>query len=267
MSQYTLIGESAPQLSINEDIHNFADYTCRPELWHNGIPHVFKAIPVELDPAKSTVIIISGTSGAGKDTVIDETEKDGIPWAFATTGTSRGRRVEKGEPEDKYIWFRPQREDETWEQYKENMIIEYRLIEADEHYGNFYGLPLSSLQVVLDLQNAIPMIRTDVNGALTISQKLAGICNIVTITILPDSIEQVYEEVRNRALAEGQDPDIRIKEDLEKLELFTQVTNFYLLNSRKSRVVEGYELSGLHLSVNATRRLLEDLGLIELPIP
>lgn len=256
------IEESQSPSKIHTDIKNFEHNTKDPSDWYKQIPHLFRGKPLELNEEKQSVIVITGISAAGKDRVIDETANAGVPWAFATTGTSRSKRPD--ETDDKYIWFRPQNQDETWGEYKRNIYDEYGLIEADEHYGNFYGLPLESLQKVMQQAGVIPLIRTDVNGALSIQAKLADLYNIVVITVLPDSLNQMHEEVRKRALAENKDPELRILEDLKKLELYPTITNFYLLNSRLQYQVGEYDLSGLELSINAIMALLEDLNLMHI---
>ena len=217
MNPITNHSESAPLTTLHQDIYDFERYTKDPTNWYKQIPHLYLGQKLEFDEQRQTVVVITGTSAAGKDRVIDETAQVGVPWTFATTGTSRSQRSD--EVDGKYIWFRPQHKGESWDQYKRNIYDEYNLIEADEHYGNFYGLPLASLQKVMERNGVIPLIRTDVNGAITIQERLSDRYNVVVITILPDALSQMHDEVKKRAIAEGQDAEQRIKEDMEKLKL------------------------------------------------
>ena len=104
------------------------------------------------------VLVISGPSGVGKDTVW-QTAKPCLPtFERAITCTTRTRRPHETEGVDYY--FVPHAE-------FERMIREDELVEHALVHGNFYGVPVKSIFSRINVgQDVVCVI--DVQGALTI---------------------------------------------------------------------------------------------------
>ena len=86
------------------------------------------------------LIVVSGPSGVGKDTVIDRMKKRGLPFHFVITATSRPRRPNEVEGIDYFFVSR--------EQFKE-MIENDELFEHAFVYGEFKGIPINQIEAAL----------------------------------------------------------------------------------------------------------------------
>jgi guanylate kinase len=205
--------------------------------------------PVEKDPNKKVAIILTGFTCAGKDTVLDGIESTGLVY-HVVTATSRVRR--ESEPEDKYHWLkvRDRQEGETEDEYKESIKKEHDLVECDIHYGKVYGLPRKSLLVE---GKGIPVIRPDINGALTLHEELPKYGFLpISIAILPDSWEQIYKVLLEEREGTLEEKNIRIMEDIMSMPDYFAV-NYLLHNSRFKH--DGME--GLERSIKGMKYIIE----------
>src|SRR4030042_5286234 len=119
--------------------------------------------------------------------------------------------------------MRQRKPDESEDEYKQALIAEYGLLESDIHYGNVYGLPRASLT---ESSSEIPVIRTDIFGAITLKRILQRDMNVIVVAIFPDSLEEAANRVRTRdakiqvASDETAQPDERIVADGSTLPLY-----------------------------------------------
>lgn len=205
---------------------DFAQYEPVPFLLEKAekteIPLIYLNKKPEINPDLPIVFILIGPSGSGKDTISDSLYSEGVV-VRATTATGRPRREEEGEPEERHIWMRTKREDETVEAYDANLIKEYNLIEYDRHFGNLYGLPLASLEKAM--QNGTPLIRTEPRGAKTICTFLEGKANCIVVFIVPESFKQVWARALNRVNFEE-----RKEKAVHEVKEAPEISNFYLFN-------------------------------------
>lgn len=181
------------------------------------------------DPSKRLAIILTGFTCVGKDTVMDRLKETG-EFFHVVTATSRPRRVDDNEPESKYVWLnvRPRREGESVSDYVKYVKEEEGLVEADEHYGYVYGLPLSSLEKE---GQGIPVIRPDINGTLTLMKELPKFnFQPISIALMPDSWEQIYRTIMQERGGNLQ----RLLEDLKTIDKYKDpnIINYYVHNSR-----------------------------------
>lgn len=255
-------------------------------------PHIYKGI--ELPPRKNRPLvgILIGVSGAGKDRIMCEMVTQNL-FHHIVTATSRLRRFksvnksndeslkkiadtaltqeqyneilndfeQKGlatvEPENAYIWMRWRKPaEETEEIYYENLRREYQLIENDVHNLNLYGLPKSSL-FIPDNSLSIPVIRTEINGAITLNKIIPqDEFQIVNFAVMPDSLDQSQSEIIDRASNISiEELNNRIKTNQEDQERYKDITNFYIKNTRLE--VNGHP--GIEITVNSLSQLTKDL--------
>jgi guanylate kinase len=208
---------------------------------------------IELEPSNKLAIILTGFTCAGKDTVMEELESTG-KFFHVITATSRPRRVEKNEPEDKYVWLdvREKSPDETVEDYIAYVKEECGLIEADYHYGNVYGLPLVSLQRE---GSGIPVIRPDINGTETLVRELPKYgFQPLSIAVMPDSWEQIYQIIMKERGGNMK----RLEEDLENIDKYIDpnIIDYYIHNSR----YDYGDMTGLERSIAGIMHMLEQLN-------
>ena len=214
-------------------------------------PNVYTNINVEKDPLLKPVILLTGFSGSGKDTVLNPLIESGDAFHIITA-VARERRIEDGEPENAYIWMRKRNENETEQEYFNNLVKEYSLIEHDFHYGNLYGLPFSSLQREGE---GIPVIRTDINGVVTLKDILPKYgFQPISIGVMPDSWEQVFASIISRGGENEEQALKRFKEDVNTIEMYKENINFFIHNSRKQNE---NGISGLDQAIEAFKYLIK----------
>ncbi len=133
------------------------------------------------------LVIISGPSGVGKDTIIEALQKRGHrpEYHYVVTCTTRSRRVNEIEgvsyhflSHDEFMALRDAGE----------------LLEANEVHGNWYGTPRAGLRRALaGGQHAI--LKIDVQGARVVK---ASIPEALLIFVVPPSMETLVEHLKAR---------------------------------------------------------------------
>lgn len=178
------------------------------------------------------VVIISGPSGVGKDTIIDAMralDPDRADRHYVITTTTRDRR--SYEEDGVHYLFR------THEEFA-RLRAEHGLLEDAEVHGNWYGTPRDQVvDAVTAGKDAI--LKIDVQGARTVR---ALIPDALMIFVVPPSVE----ELRSRLVA-------RSTETPEALE--RRMRNAELELARKDE----YD----HVVVNETGRVAETAAAID----
>lgn len=136
--------------------------------------------------ADGRLVIVSGPSGVGKDTLIDR-------WRQAN---SRVQRVVA------YTTRAPRNGEVDGIDYHFVTVDEFKKKAADDHFlewkevhGNFYATPLTDMQAMLD-EGKIAILKIDVQGALTAMELRP---DALSIFILPPSWEELEHRIRSRA--------------------------------------------------------------------
>lgn len=140
--------------------------------------------------ARPRLVVISGPSGVGKDTVIDRMRLLYPNFFFAVTATSRPRRP--GEIDGVHYHFIGR------EQFGQ-MIIASEFIESAEVYGNFYGVPRTPIREAL-AQGRDAVVKVDTQGAQTFRRLAPG---GIFIFIAPPSIDELARRLRSRKTDSG----------------------------------------------------------------
>jgi len=126
------------------------------------------------------VVIISGPSGVGKDTIIEAMRRRGErpDRHYVITCTTRARRVY--EEDGVHYHFR------TAEEFA-RLRVEDGLLEAAEVHGNWYGTPRAQVaDAIAAGQDAI--LKIDVQGARAVRDRIPG---ALLIFVVPPSIEEL----------------------------------------------------------------------------
>jgi guanylate kinase len=173
--------------------------------------------------AKTTsplLIVVSGPSGVGKDATLDKMKKEGSPYHYVVTATTRPKR--QGEKDGIDYWFIP--EGKFHQMVKENKFLEWARV-----YGNYYGVPKREIQESLK-QGMDVVVKVDVQGAATIKRILP---DALFIFLIPPSMDELANRLKQRYGLSSSDLDIRLgkaQEEMEHLQMFDNVITSYTNN-------------------------------------
>lgn len=131
------------------------------------------------------IFIISGPSGVGKDTVIEHLRETFPSAQYVVTATTRPMR----ENETDGVHYVFLTKEEFLARIEQNDFIENATV-----YDNHYGVPRSPIVEGLK-QGRDVIIKVDVKGAATLRRLIQ---NTISIFLAPESMESLYERLRDR---------------------------------------------------------------------
>jgi len=159
------------------------------------------------------LIVISGPSGAGKDTVMQRMQERGLPFHFVVTATTREKRANETHGRD-YFFV-------TKEEFA-RMIDEDELIEHAIVYGDYKGIPKQQVREALASGKDVVM-RIDVQGAETVRRMATG---ALLIFVTTGSEEELVHRLETRKTETADSLAIRIataRKELKRVEAFDYV--------------------------------------------
>lgn len=162
---------------------------------------------------KPLMIVISGPSGVGKDSLIHELLKRNLPIHFVITANTRTPRPDEKEGVD-YFFV-------SHERFQE-MIQRNELIEYSRVYEDYKGVPKSQVEQAFASGKDVIM-RLDVQGAEKIRKLFP---EALLIFLVPANEEEWLERFRGRNGELPADWKVRMKkveEELQKVTLFDYV--------------------------------------------
>lgn len=175
---------------------------------------------------KSLMIVISGPSGVGKDSVIHALLKRDLPIHFVVTANTRQPRPDEKEGVDYFFVSR--------ERFQE-MIANKELIEYSPVYDDFKGVPRSQVEQAFASGKDVIM-RLDVQGAEKIRKLFP---DALLIFLVPSNEEEWLERFRGRDGEPPKDWDVRmdkVREEMQKVPLFD-----YIVVNPKNRLKEAVD--------------------------
>lgn len=131
------------------------------------------------------LIVLSGPSGSGKNTVCDEVKKKNFNIWESISMTSRKPR--KGEVDGKSYYF------VSAEEFEKN-IKDDNMLEYAEFAGNYYGTPRKSVQKHLDNGEDVILV-IEIQGALQIKKKIP---HALFVFLLPPSMRELKRRLVER---------------------------------------------------------------------
>lgn len=154
---------------------------------------------------KGLLIVISGPSGAGKGTVVNEIKKD-AEYSLSVSATTRSPRT--GEQDGVHYFFK------TIEQFEE-MIKNKELLEYAQFCENYYGTPISYVNKRLD-EGLNVILEIEVQGALQVKEIYP---EAVLVFLVPPSLDELERRLRGRGTETDDKISMRLKRAKEEFEL------------------------------------------------
>lgn len=169
---------------------------------HNNIPH-----------SKPLLIVISGPSGVGKDTVIQRMKKRQLPFHFVVTATTRPPRQNEIHGKDYFFYSHEQFDD----MIKKGELLEHAMVYSDQK-----GIPKSQVKEALASGKDVVM-RLDVQGAATIRKMCP---DALLIFLAPQDEEEMINRLRERRSESPEDLKLRIetaRHEMTQVDIFDYV--------------------------------------------
>ncbi len=181
------------------------------------------AAEFQLQTPQNLLLVVSGSSGVGKDTVIDRLKQLHCPFTYVVTATTRQRRP--SEVDGVHYHFFSQ------EQFRE-MVAQGRMLEWANVYGNLYGVPRFAVAEALRTGRDV-VVKVDVQGAATIRREVPG---ALLLYLRPPSMQELERRLRLRKSESAEEIAVRLgkaAQEYRQLPLFD-----YVLTSHAGRIDE-----------------------------
>jgi len=172
-------------------------------------------------PPKPLLIVLSGLSGVGKDTVLGGLRKSGLPAKISVSATTRERRAGEKESVDYYFV--------SAAKFQE-MIDSDQLLEWATVYGNRYGIPEKPVRQALKNGQDV-IVKIDVQGAATVKKKIPQAVFIFLITMSLEELEQRLKERRTETAVEL---ELRLKTAVKELDSIPMFD--YIVVNREGKI-------------------------------
>ncbi|RLC77613.1 MAG: guanylate kinase [Chloroflexi bacterium] len=159
------------------------------------------------------LVIISGPSGVGKDTVLKAMKAGGFPFHFVVTMTTRPPRPGEVNGED-YIFVS---EEEFNKALRSGALLENAVV-----YGHHYGVPKEQVRKAVESGKDV-LMRVDVQGARTLRGLIP---EAVFIFLVPSSEEELLRRLKIRHTEDEEALKLRLskfREEMESLSEFDYV--------------------------------------------
>jgi len=164
-------------------------------------------------PRYPLLIVLSGPSGVGKDSVIREMKSRSLPLHFVVTATTRPPREEEVEGRD-YLFISKERFAEMIDQGE---LLEYAVV-----YGDYKGIPKSQVRQALASGHDVIM-RVDVQGAATV-RRLCPQALLIFLTTRNE--EELERRLKARRTESPEELMLRIataRQEMQRLDEFDYV--------------------------------------------
>ena len=150
------------------------------------------------------LVVITGPSGVGKDSLLSRLKALKRPYHFAVTATTRPPRPEETDGVD-YFFLSDQQYDD--------MLARDEFLENATVYAHRYGVPKPPIREALAASEDV-LMRTDVQGA----RYIKSVCPAaLTIFVLPPSWEEMEWRLRSRATDSPEQLELRLRTAREEM--------------------------------------------------
>jgi len=159
------------------------------------------------------LIVISGPSGVGKDTVLQRMKERELPFHFVVTATTRPKRENEVHGKDYFFVSK----DEFARMIEADELLEYAIV-----YNDYKGIPKQQVREALASGKDVVM-RIDVQGAATI-RKLAPEALLIFLTTTGE--EEMVNRLKARKSENSEGLALRIataRQELKRIDEFDYV--------------------------------------------
>lgn len=188
-------------------------------------------------PASGLVFVLSGPSGVGKSTLIEQLKRDAFPITYSVTATTRPRR--QGEEHGVHYYFLAEVEYDTL--LEQGEFLEHAVV----HNLYRYGIPLHSIREGLRRGQDV-LLAPDVQGASTVRWKLP---NAITIFLRPASLDELEPRLKARGTETPEERHIRLKTAEREMQRVSEYD--YVIVNRRDRLDQA--VSDLKAIITAER--------------
>ncbi len=159
------------------------------------------------------LIVISGPSGVGKDSVLEEMKSRGLPFHFVITATTRPPRTDEVDGVDYFFLS----QDEFAKMINEGELLEYAVV-----YNDYKGIPKSQVREALASGKNVIM-RIDVQGAETVRELVQ---DALMIFLTPQNEDELINRLKKRDTETNESLKLRIattRQEYKKIGLFDYI--------------------------------------------
>ena len=172
------------------------------------------------------LIVISGPSASGKDSVLRKLKERDLPLHFVVTVNTRSPRPDEKDGVD-YVFISKARFDE--------MKANAELLEDAKVYNDYKGVPREQVQKAMASGKDV-LMRLDVQGAATIREALP---DAILIFLTISSEQKLLERLKSRKTESEADIELRLataREEFKRVEEFD-----YVVVNREDRLDEAVD--------------------------
>jgi len=181
-------------------------------------------VPLSPEPL---LIVISGPSGVGKDSVLDEMKSRDLPFHFVITATTREPRPSEEHGVDYFFVS----DDEFARMIENDELLEYAIV-----YKDYKGIPKDQVRQALASGEHVVM-RVDVQGADTVRELAA---DALLIFLTTETEEELESRLRSRKTETKDSLNLRIataRQELKKIDIFD-----YVVINREGKLPETVDI-------------------------